>query len=146
MKILAILNSFNQTKTNRKTDMTSFGGNNNKFNPSFDGRSVGYHIENVKTYGTSGTMDVVIDDYHQVKAQNCSWSYTPTNYAQFYGAESAVKKHPDLPKNYRIETRTYYSYRENTNRIYFGDPGEKITDDIKENHDVVVHNFDRKRY
>lgn len=150
MKILAILNSLNQNKVNRKADMTSFGGNNNKFNPSFDGRSFSYHSENTVYYGSNGKMDVVIDDYHRTRAYDCHYDLRGSHYyyqALHYGAEKAIKNHPDLPKNHRVETcYSYNNPQAKPNRIYIADPGERITDSIREDHAIVVHNFDRKRY
>ena len=144
MKILAILNNLNQAKANRRTDMTSFGGNNNKFNPSFDGRSIGFHIENTVYYGSNGKMDLVIDDYHQVTKRDCYFSCPGQHRYEYYAAESAIKDHPDCPKNYKIEST--YQYKAKPHRIYITDPGERITDIIREDHAIIVHNLDRRRY
>ena len=150
MKILAILNNLNSNKTNRKADMTSFGGKNNKFNPSFDGKSISYHSENTRYYGSDGVMNVVIDDYHHVKSYDRRFDARSSVY--YYlglhsGAADAIQRHPDLPKNHKIES--CYSYNDANQkpaRLYIADPGEKITNSIREDHAIVVHNYDRKRY
>ncbi len=149
MKILAILNNLN--KTNRRADLTSFGGNNNKFNPSFDGRTLEYHSENTRYYGSDGRMNVVIDDYHHARSEEFSYGLMGGSISYYnalhYGAESALRNHPDLPKKHKIE-KCYSYFDANTKpaRLYIADPGERITDSIREDHAIVVHNYDRKRY
>jgi len=148
MKISALLNGFNYKKVaNIKTDVTSFGGNNCKSKPSFDGRSVGYHSEGSDYYGSEGSMKVVIDDYHHVKSDNHRYSLMLSEYyylALHSGAEEALRNHPDLPKKYKIESCYSFNNPRKPERIYFADPGERITEDIRDSHAIVVHNFDKK--
>ena len=55
----------------------------------------------------------------------------------------AIKNHPNLPKNNRIESSPYNNIKD-VQRIYFADPGEEITYDIRENNSIIVHNYDNK--